>query len=353
MKIGILTFTDGTNYGQRLQNYALQEVLCREGHEVFTIKQKHVYSKKHMAKEFVEGIVHREQRLKNQARVDAFEKFNNQYISFYENEIEENCYGNALLNDTFDMFIAGSDQIWNPHSPFVNSNFFMQFADKQKRATYAPSFSVDIIPESCCKNYASWISDIPSLSAREIQGVMTIKNLTGREAHLVVDPTMLLTTMEWNTICKRPNTVVIPDSPYALTLFLGEEYGDDIEYVQKKTGLQIATMKDFYSLAPDEFLWLLKNAELVLTDSYHVTIFSMIFSRPFIVFDRKSQGSSMSSRFETLDFYFNIKPRFWNYIKTDFQSWIKNDGIHFSDRIEELRSESLLYLSTVLKHNNK
>ncbi|MCC8013763.1 MAG: polysaccharide pyruvyl transferase family protein [Eubacterium sp.] len=347
MKIGLLTFTDGTNYGQRLQNYALQEAIRREGHEVFTIKQKHIYSKKHMIKEAVNGMVNRKKKLAEQARINSFERFNNRYISFYEKEIEENSEYSVELNNYFDLFIAGSDQIWNPNSPFVNSNFFMEFADKHKRASYAPSFSVDIIPESSCKSFASWLKAIPALSIRELRGANIIKALTGRDAKLVLDPTLLLTAEEWNAVCKKTASSV-SNSPYVLTLFLGEEYENEIKYIQEKTKLPVLTLKDIYSFSPDEFLQCVKEAKLVLTDSYHVTVFSMIFSKPFIVFDRRSKGSGMSSRFETLDYYFDIKNRFWNNIKDDTCSWLKNDGISYSSKIEGLREESLRYLLSIL-----
>lgn len=111
MKIGILTFTDGTNYGQRLQNYALQELLVSYGNDVYTIKQEHHYSIKHRVKVAINNIAHIKQAVIQNKRKNVFDRFNNRYIKFYDQLLPENGRGN--LAGEFDLFIAGSDQIWS------------------------------------------------------------------------------------------------------------------------------------------------------------------------------------------------------------------------------------------------
>lgn len=276
MKIGILTFTDGTNYGQRLQNYALQELLASYGNDVYTIKQEHHYSIKHRVKVAINNIAHIKQAVIQNKRKNVFDRFNNRYIKFYDQLLPENGRGN--LADEFDLFIAGSDQIWNPNSPFVNSNMFMQFAPKQKRATYAASFSVDEIPNNKREEFSRWIGDIDYVSVRELQAVKLVEELSGKKPVLSLDPTLLLDHQRWENIAEEAqSTVEFPDF-YMISLFLGNDYTDEEKEIAKQTGLHLMQFKDFETAAPDEFLKIIKNASLVLTDSYHVTIFVLIHS---------------------------------------------------------------------------
>lgn len=351
MKIGILTFTDGTNYGQRLQNYALQELLASYENDVYTIKQEHHYSIKHRIKVAINSIAHIKQAVKQNKRKNAFERFNNRYIKFYNHLLPEN--GNESLAEEFDLFIAGSDQIWNPNSPFVNSNMFMQFAPKQKRATYAASFSVDEIPNSKREKFSQWIGEIDYVSVRELQAVKLVEQLTGKKPVLSLDPTLLLDNQKWENIAeKAENTIELPDS-YIISLFLGNDYINEEKEIAKQTGLSVMRFKDFETAAPDEFLKIIKNASLVLTDSYHVTIFSMLFHRPFIIFQRKSKGASMNSRFETLDYYFHVENRFYENVRKRKNYLEAQNAEIFENSLIKLRKESTEYLNSLFKgiHN--
>ena len=347
MKIRILTFTDGTNYGQRLQNYALQELLASYGNDVYTIKQEHHYSIKHRVKVAINNIAHIKQAVIQNKRKNVFDRFNNRYIKFYDQLLPENGRGN--LAGEFDLFIAGSDQIWNPNSPFVNSNMFMQFAPKQKRATYAASFSVDEIPNNKREEFSRWIGDIDYVSVRELQAVKLVEELSGKKPVLSLDPTLLLDHQRWENIAEEAqSTVEFPDF-YMISLFLGNDYTDEEKEIAKQTGLHLMQFKDFETAAPDEFLKIIKNASLVLTDSYHVTIFSMLFHRPFIIFQRKSKGVSMNSRFETLDYYFHLDNRFYENVKKH-ENYLEtlNEEL-FENSLIRLRKDSTEYLNSLFK----
>ena len=143
MKIGILTFTTGDNIGQRLQNYALQETLKKYADEVWTIKQTSPYSLLSNLKIFIKmcflGVKYPRNFVKVIKRNKLFSEFNNRYIRFYKRKI--NFYGNnEWISKKIDAFVVGSDQIWNPNSPDVGKNFFLEFANPRQRFTYAPSF---------------------------------------------------------------------------------------------------------------------------------------------------------------------------------------------------------------------
>lgn len=106
MKIGILTFTDGTNYGQRLQNYALQELLVSYGNDVYTIKQEHHYSIKHRVKVAINNIAHIKQAVIQNKRKNVFDRFNNRYIKFYDQLLPEMVGGIWLVNLIYLLLVA-------------------------------------------------------------------------------------------------------------------------------------------------------------------------------------------------------------------------------------------------------
>lgn len=347
MKIGIITFTDGTNYGQRLQNYALQELLKEYGNDVYTIKQEHKYSFRHKIKVAIKAILSIKKTLQEQKREKAFARFNNQYINFYDELLPEE--GSETVADSFDLFVAGSDQIWNPNSPFVDSNMFMQFAPKDKRATYAASFSVDSINAEKEGIFKKWISEISNVSVRELRAVELVEELTGRRPVLSLDPTLLLNHEKWETMANNAKSTIILPERYMISLFLGNAYKEEEELISKQTGIPLVRFNDYEIAGPDEFLRIIRNASLVLTDSYHVTIFSLLFKRPFVVFQRQSKGASMNSRFETLNYYFGIENRLYENVKIqgNFLEFI--DEKRFENSLLNLRKDSSEYLNKILK----
>src|SRR5699024_4424214 len=119
----------------------------------------------------------------------------------------------------FDFFIVGSDQVWNPHNLHGTSFYFLDFAPKEKRISYSASFGIDSIPEKYEKLYIEKLSEMSHISVREHAGANIVKKLTGTDAPVLVDPTMLLTKDEWLSLSKRASNR--PKSPYMLTYFLG------------------------------------------------------------------------------------------------------------------------------------
>lgn len=351
MRIGIITFTDGTNYGQRLQNYALQEVLKKYGNDVFTIKQEHHYTLRHKIKVIINAVINMKKTIKTIKRKQSFEQFNNRYIKFYDKVLfEEDVSKNKKIADSFDLFIAGSDQIWNPNSPFVNSNMFMQFAPKEKRATYAVSFSVDSIEQNKKKKFAKWISEISDVSVRELQAIEIVQELTGKKSKLSIDPTLLLDQIKWENMANKAKTTVAVPGKYMISLFLGNDYKEEERYISERTNIHLLKFRDYEIVGPDEFIKIIKNASLVLTDSYHATIFSLLFNTPFIIFQRQSKGPNMNSRFETLDYYFNIKCRFYENVKKHNRYIETIDNDKFNKSLEKLKNISWEYLDVMFQY---
>ena len=166
--------------------------------------------------------------------------------------------------------------------------------------------------------YKERLLGIKYLSVREDTGKDIIENLTGREdIQVLVDPTMLLTSEEWNKVIKKPKQ--LKTDKYILNYFLGElsdKRKQEIERIAKENNCEIINILDknspFYENGPSEFLYLEKNAFMICTDSFHSCVFAILFNRPFVVFDREDSHVKMNSRLDTLLNKFNLKSKWFN-----------------------------------------
>ena len=239
-----------------------------------------------------------------ETRRKSFQSFSDQFL-----HIDTNIFasGTSQFIDCYDAYICGSDQIWNPTYKSTGSAYFLQFAPEYKRIAFAPSFGLSSLPDSLHAIYKEWLNGIPYLSVREEQGAKIIKELTGRDALVVPDPTLCLNREQWEEAEKKPEFA--DGQPYVLTYFLGNETNKDRRFIEayaKLAGVKIINLFDmrepeYYATDPAEFVWLIHHAKAMFTDSFHGTVFSIIFHTPFLVFDRiESGGTKMSSRIETL-----------------------------------------------------
>lgn len=169
----------------------------------------------------------------------------------------------------------------------------------------AASFGVDKIPEKWVDKYKAGLIDFKALSVREDKAVDIVKNTIGITCHKVLDPTMLLERAEWDKIKKMPTK--INGKNYILTYFLGgrtREVEKVIYRYAKLTDSAVINLQDYntpyYTVGPDEFVGLISKAKMVLTDSFHATVFSIIYEKPFVVYDRQGSGKKMGSRLSSL-----------------------------------------------------
>lgn len=325
-KVGIVTITDYNNYGNRLQNYATQQVIEKMGYSAESIKNTYgnnksikALIKKTMEKGFKESfyaIKRRSQekktRLIYEEREEKFKNFTKEYIKETDYFITPDSIPDNL-GSKYDYFVTGSDQVWNPIYRNESPVDFLQFAPAEKRIAFSPSFGVSEIPERTKKKYSKWLTEIKALSVREEAGAKIIKDLTGRNAETLVDPTLLLNNEEWLSIAKV--STVKPKKQYFLTYFLGEISKKDKLEIEKfgvdnnlvMLNLNNIKDKDSFLVDPAEFIDLINSAAAVFTDSFHGAVFSIILNTPFIVFDRIENGEvKMSSRIDTLLNKFNL-----------------------------------------------
>lgn len=365
MKIGIATIVDYKNYGNRLQNYALQEVIKSLGYEVETIVNKKYTPEDNRStltryiervKELgIKGNISRvSEKLKGEPKEKLLNEKKRRFREFSKQHINETSFTvepqsvPEELKDQYDYFVTGSDQVWNPNYRNCSSFDFLAFAPADKRVAYAPSFGVSTIPDKFKADYTNWLTEFASLSVREDAGAQLIESLTGRKAPVLVDPTLLLSRMDWLKLAKKSDKK--PDIPYLLTYYLGQLADDKQKMIQdiaQEKNLKIINLADYkdpayYTLAPDEFLDMINDASIFFTDSFHGAVFSILLEKPFVVFNRVSKGPSMNSRIDTLLSKFELSDRKFENI-THSQLFDIN-FTHVPSILEHERNKSLTYL---------
>jgi len=310
-KIGIITILNVNNYGAELQASSLNIKLRDLGYDneiINYLYYKHKdYKSESKSKPIVKidtitnvkgvllkwidkynKLTHPGNTKIRKERFDKFHKENTNLSKPYKSFSE--LY-NANLD--YDVFIVGSDQVWNPNTRTSIEPYFLTFAPKEKkRISFASSFGVGGINKDFYPAYKKCFESLDTISCRESSGVDLIKEITGREATQVVDPTLLLTKEEWETKMVKYNS----DEPYILMYILTySPYITNLALeIQKQTGYKIirvcfnsvntekdASILNIVDAGPSEFLGLYEGASFVLTNSFHGSVFSLIFQKPF------------------------------------------------------------------------
>ncbi|RGO00273.1 MULTISPECIES: polysaccharide pyruvyl transferase family protein [Megamonas] len=326
MKIAIITINDNNNYGNRLQNYALQQFLFNEIkiEKVYTIWYDPEYNCVSKIDAFtwkiwikylinwgnIRGYL-KKSYLKDNIRMYNIGKFTNKINTKFDFKIKDN------LNEKYDYFIVGSDQVWNPNFWPKKSDFgnirFLKFVPKEKRVAYAASIAIPEIPKDKEQFFKDSLNEMKAISMREKAGANLVKNLIGKEVSVVVDPTILLSKEEWQKIELKPEWY--SGEKYILTYFLGNP-SSVIENIAKKNDWKIYNLMDkdnfdLYTSRVEEFVYLINHAQLVVTDSFHACVFSILMNTSFLVVNRQQIGmADMTSRIDTLMELFGYQDRY-------------------------------------------
>lgn len=297
-------------------------------------------------------------------RASRFESFRARYIS---TTLTSWHTANALRAEppVFDAYVCGSDQVWNPYMcrpdgrPGLDGAYFLDFAPQQLRVSYAPSVSVPEIPRSLRADFSRLASRIRFLSCREEAGAHLVEELTGRSVKVVIDPALLLSPEDWLEVAKRP-----PEGRYLLCYFLGDGayYREFTRSLADRLGIPVKVISSSardadelgaepcHDIGPDEFLGLIQNAQCVCTDSFHGTLFSIIFERLFFVFERPgSSGSkSMSSRIHSILGRLGLIGQLVHEGQDAKSARLAIDYESPRQRLAELREDSVSYLRDAL-----
>jgi hypothetical protein len=230
---------------------------------------------------------------------ESFSSFQSKYLN-----ISKDTYHNS--NDLkradmiYDGVITGSDQVWNPLITQNDLSYFLNFiSNSNKKISYAASFGTESIPEDFQGKIALELQSIKHLSVREVTGAGIIKRSSGRDAQVVVDPTLLLSCEEWKDKVPRKNI----NEPYIFcyVFMRSPEITILCKHLSAVTGFKIVRLSLYHrgfqrikehfdtsttyvnDSGPLEFLSYLSNASIVLTNSFHGTVFSINFKRDFFV----------------------------------------------------------------------
>lgn len=355
-KIGVITWHYHGNFGSALQTYALQRILEKLGNkvEIINYRESGEYSKK---KDLLRLFAHYLFKLFGNNRFAySFLRFQIQYLN-QSAPIQSLTYLNNNASQ-YDCIICGSDQIWAPN--VFNSVYMLDFADgsKVKKISYAASIGLNGIPNNLIPLYKELLSDFGHISVREQTGQKILKDKCGINSTVVLDPTFLLGTNEYRDLQKKPG--ILDKFIFCYFLSVNHGYQKVVQEYAKKNGYRIVGWSAKASdcnwmtlmqwIGPCEFLWLIEQAECVITDSYHATIFSLLFHKKFWTFERFSADDPIcqNSRIYQLDDYFEIGERI---IRSD-SSLCDCTSINyenFEDKLKELKDKSINYIKEALE----
>lgn len=352
-KIGIVTWHKNGNYGGTLQAYAMSTILKKMGYIPEFINYCNSSQRYMMFRHFIFNILYPDSGQSRKAIWLFVKKYLRESPLF-----KDECSLRKYSKNEYDIVICGSDQIWSCVNG-IDPLYFLQFADKAKRVAYAPSIGLNSIKELYQNDFNSYVNSIPHLSVREQQGAVYIKKNTGRNAKVVLDPTLLLDCDEWlkivdTSICERSG---LDKTKYILCYFLGNDakYKNYVTRLAKKTGLPvrfISTQRKTYGVRqiicnPLEFVELIANAGYVLTDSFHATIFSLNLGTEVGIFKRFCANDSLNqnSRIFNITSLLGVEDRILDE-NNSVDGLIDNkyDNQRLQIRLDVLRQDSLNYL---------
>lgn len=314
-KIGVITIYGEENYGNRLQNYAVIKYLNNLGYNAQTLVVMPKRFLKKKIKDNIKNIV--AYVLKNKylsrTRKNNFIKFTKKYIPTRYIKTEGFNIPNSV-SDEYDFFVVGSDQVWNPTFGRYEkdyNNMFLFFTVPEKKICFSPSIGISEIPQNWTKQFKKGLDTFEYISIREEDGAKLVKELCGKDAQVLIDPTMMLEKEDWLNISNIKNKI---KENYILEYFLGDCEQNLEEFLSKKSSLEnLKRIKildksnpDIYVSGPSEFITLIAEASLVVTDSFHACVFSILFDVPFIIVKRKDFNNDMFSRIRTLLNMFEI-----------------------------------------------
>lgn len=365
-KIGIITYQRAINYGAILQAYALQNTIKELGYHCEIIDYRNAKLEdrhekitfalnkgiKDLLKYFLLG---REFNKKH----DKFREFADRYLN-----LSNPMYSKEDLiakEMEYDLFITGSDQVWNYNINGMDSIYFLDFVnDKSKKKSYAASFGLSKIPVELRKAYKDLLFDFDSILIREKQGADIIRDLISKESSVVLDPTMLISKYKWLRLIN--NTSYSNDKFILVYAFGGSEKIKDLALnISERTGYRVLWISNTYkysnkikfikSAGPEEFLSLFKDAEFVITNSFHGTAFSINFNKQFFT-ELLPESTGVNSRLEDILELFELQDRKITSSNAKvIESQVNYDKVNI--KLEEERKKSMSLLKDVISANNE
>lgn len=370
-KVGIITIQKPPeNYGASLQAYALWKYidnlgfdceiidLLRPWHPQYKISSRDPLFKKSIKQKLIRLLFLKRSgyRMLNTIRCKKFENFNNlcRYSKCFKSVDE-------LYNDIplYDFYISGSDQIWNPNMDIVNEPYFLTFAPiNAKKISYASSFAVQTLPIDISNQFKDWLKSYDNISVREEKGVELINDMgLEKNVEAVLDPTFLLKKENWIELFDE-NSI---DTNKYIFVYLLHSNDMIFEYIKAKSlklGLKVKIVvsdtsahvpccfESLMDIGPIEWIKYIQNAKYVITDSFHCTVFSLIFERTFQTI---ACNKTVSSRLQNLLSKVGAESNLVYVDDLTINHAIPNVDYHtINKKIEEERNKSIAYLTKSL-----
>lgn len=312
MKVGILTTHCSTNAGACLQAYALYRTVSEIGHKPCIINYRPRYFMEFADPDYHYRTIHDVLkyiiiggRIKKNYR-----KYENFWQLYYSNSTPIYRDKTALLScEKMDTYICGSDQIWNPVHTHYDDSYFLSFVkDSSARlSSYAASIGEDKLDVKDTEYITENIKHLNSISVREDTAVELLRSC-GFVANQHIDPSLLITAEQWRLISKKPAKRLPRKFIYYYPLQSTPLESRLIEVLKKDTGLPCVASENglrktrgvdyrVTTCSPEEFLWLIDNASIVVTNSFHGSVFSLLFKTRLIPFSNIKRNSRLESLF--------------------------------------------------------
>lgn len=370
-KVGILTFQDSYNYGANLQAFALRKSIENLGYRVEIINYQSTsrkYSRqsflhrirsviwKNTAKRFFESKVRK--RKTNDFKKNYMNLSTNIY--FTKDDLKKCCrYYNAI--------VVGSDQVWNNHNINGDDSFYLSFVEKIPAIAYAPSFGRSTISNKEKLQIKPYLEKISDIAMREITGARIVSDIIKKDIDVVADPTLLLSKQEWNQIAPpriikekyvlcyyMPGDKKAEEKIRILSQQISEKYDCKIVNIGKKEYSKIKRLdSDRFDDGPEDFISLIRDAQYIITNSYHGTVFSIIYEKEFWVPIHKNSegGGYFNTRILELLEILGLPERLKD-IDTNEMIDEKDVKINYEKvkhKLDELKEKSENFLKTALE----
>ena len=368
MRTGLITFHFAHHYGAQLQAYATMRAIQGLGHECeiidfrlpHTTGTNRLFKRPDSLRALASNVHTALHYTPMKRRHDRFEAFVAEQMDLSARQYTSN---DALRRETpaYDVYVAGSDQIWNPYiyaDHQFEPAFLLDFVQAGRKIAYAPSLGVSSLPQPYDGQLRDYLASFNALSARESRGKALLERITGREVELVLDPTLLLTGRQWGELASPPERT----EPYILCYFISDpgEVGQRALEVHRRTGWPIVhlagmrrplpgTAQVVFDAGPREFLGLFQHAACVCTNSFHGSVFSLQFDRPFFTaMSPKEKAEPADSRIFSLLSRLGCADRIVGMPDTAaVDAAMDYDAIH--QALEAARRESERYLKSAIE----
>lgn len=361
MKIGILTFHTPINYGAVFQAYALQKYLKINlpGHSISIIDfqtNKHIDEYKIFSPFRRNIILYLIHQLCILYRYPALKRRKSKFKDFVKAELDLTERYHTLEEfltkiQKMDVYIVGSDQVFHPRSEYLRAYYLDFKKDSSRKIAYAPSFGMSNFDEEIRRKISPMIADFDALSCRENDGAYCLQEITKKNIPVVLDPVFLLNNIQWSSISIEPKIKGKYIFIYDLN---GKEHLIKIaQKIKEVTGWKIICQTQaankFYKVdqqifdsGPREFIGLVKNAEYIVTDSFHGTAFSILFNKPQSIYIAMPKAST---RIKSLLMQLGLTNRIIENGMSDMFVFEKSDvKIDYSIKLKELISKSTQFL---------